>query len=466
MSFVTPGNGAVFEYRPGVGQDNVGNAGQVTGVTAPYWVRLERDLAGNFTASASTNGSTWEMLGVPENIQMNTNVYVGLALTSHNVNATCEAVFSNVTTSSNVGGQWMSQDIGIQSNAPEPMYVAIANSTGAPAVVYHDDPSAAQIDTWTEWNIDMKDFQDKGINLADVDSIALGFGNRNNPQAGGAGKMYFDDIRLYRGRYIPGMGTPAEADFNSDGIVDDSDLEMMCSNWLDAAAAPNPANLVARYEFENNVLDSAGTNHGTANGAPGYTTGIDGQAISLDGVDDHVLVGSVGISGTAPRTIAGWARADSTNIPSWTTVFGFSNDLTAGQAGTYFDMQRRDYNTYCIHVYGWERDMMDIDLDWHHLAATYDGTTINWYGDGLLYGSQSWTLDTVDNVMMGKRGDRENYFPGSVDDVRIYAYALSSSEIISLAGGSPLDLDGDMKIDFKDYALLVDQWLQEQLWPE
>jgi hypothetical protein len=67
---------------------------------------------------------------------------------------------------------------------------------------------------------------------------------------------------------------------------------------------------------------------------------------------------------------------------------------------------------------------------------------------------------------MGKREDNDNYFPGLVDDVRIYDYALSSSEIFSLAGGSPLDLNGDMKINFKDYALLVDQWLEEQLWPE
>jgi hypothetical protein len=43
---------------------------------------------------------------------------------------------------------------------------------------------------------------------------------------------------------------------------------------------------------------------------------------------------------------------------------------------------------------------------------------------------------------------------------------LSPGEIFSLAEGSPLDLDGDMKINFKDYAILVDQWLDEQVWPE
>jgi hypothetical protein len=112
------------------------------------------------------------------------------------------------------------------------MYVAIANNAGQPAVVYHDDPAAAQTDTWTEWNIDLKEFEDKGVNLTDVDSIALGFGNRNNPQVGGAGKMYFDDIRLYRSRCVPDELTLSQADLNSDCVVDYRDLEIMVGDWL------------------------------------------------------------------------------------------------------------------------------------------------------------------------------------------------------------------------------------------
>ncbi len=46
-------------------------------------------------------------------------------------------------------------------------------------------------------NIDLQTFADQGVNLANVNTIALGLGNRNNPVAGGSGTMYFDDIRLY-----------------------------------------------------------------------------------------------------------------------------------------------------------------------------------------------------------------------------------------------------------------------------
>jgi len=79
---------------------------------------------------------------------------------------------------------------GVSDNAAETLYVALNGS----AVVSHDNPNAAQIATWTQWNIDLQTF---GVNLANVNTIALGLGNKNNPQAGGSGTMYFDDIRLY-----------------------------------------------------------------------------------------------------------------------------------------------------------------------------------------------------------------------------------------------------------------------------
>ncbi len=82
---------------------------------------------------------------------------------------------------------------GNSDNVAETLYFAL-NGNG---IVTNDNPNAAQIDRWTEWTIDLQAFADQGVNLADVNTIALGLGNKNNPQAGGSGKMYFDDIRLY-----------------------------------------------------------------------------------------------------------------------------------------------------------------------------------------------------------------------------------------------------------------------------
>jgi hypothetical protein len=65
------------------------------------------------------------------------------------------------------------------------------------AGVDNDDPGASQITRWTEWNIDLQAFADQGVNLSNVNTITIGFGNRTNPVVGGTGMMYFDDIRLY-----------------------------------------------------------------------------------------------------------------------------------------------------------------------------------------------------------------------------------------------------------------------------
>ncbi|MBA7663604.1 hypothetical protein ES703_71649 [subsurface metagenome] len=73
------------------------------------------------------------------------------------------------------------------------LYVALNGS----AVVSHDNPDAAQIEEWIQWNIDLQGLADQGVNLANVNTIAIGLGDKNNPQAGGSGTMYFDDIRLY-----------------------------------------------------------------------------------------------------------------------------------------------------------------------------------------------------------------------------------------------------------------------------
>jgi len=195
---VTPAQGVSFQRRPIT--DNASTETTTGGIEAPYWVKIERDISGNFRAYSSADGTTWTNQGT-ENIQMGSNVYIGLAVTSHDAAQTCEAVFTNVTTTGNVSGQWANQDIGILNNDVEPLYVAVSNTSGNPAVVIHDDPAAALIDTWTEWVIPLQTFADQGINLGNVDKIAIGLGSKSGTaSAGGTGKMYIDDVRLYRPR--------------------------------------------------------------------------------------------------------------------------------------------------------------------------------------------------------------------------------------------------------------------------
>ncbi len=83
---------------------------------------------------------------------------------------------------------------GNSANSAERMYVALNGN----AVTYHDDPAVTQLGGWREWVIDLQAFADQGVNLANVNTIGIGFGTKNAPAAGGPGTMYFDDIRLIR----------------------------------------------------------------------------------------------------------------------------------------------------------------------------------------------------------------------------------------------------------------------------
>ncbi|MBP8305427.1 MAG: hypothetical protein KBE04_15040, partial [Phycisphaerae bacterium] len=86
-------------------------------------------------------------------------------------------------------------DVGILSNDPEPLYLVV-NGT---AVVTHADPNALLTGQWTEWRMPLADFAAKGVNLANVESIGIGMGTPGNTTLpGGSGKVYFDDVRLYR----------------------------------------------------------------------------------------------------------------------------------------------------------------------------------------------------------------------------------------------------------------------------
>jgi hypothetical protein len=91
---ITPGNGVTFQYRSSTnGSCNWNNN---TGYTAPYWVRITRS-GNNFYGYRSADGVTWTQVGSTTTLAMNSTVYVGLAVTSHNVSAICTSVFDNVT---------------------------------------------------------------------------------------------------------------------------------------------------------------------------------------------------------------------------------------------------------------------------------------------------------------------------------------------------------------------------------
>ncbi len=92
---------------------------------------------------------------------------------------------------------------GDSENAAEPLYVAVSNSSGAPAIIANDDPEAAVKTAWKQWRIPLQAFADLGIDLGNVDKIAIGLGSKAGAATGGSGTMYIDDIRIYNRAISP-----------------------------------------------------------------------------------------------------------------------------------------------------------------------------------------------------------------------------------------------------------------------
>jgi len=194
MEIVTPGSGAGigFQWRPTTGGSSAWTDSTEPVVSPPYWVRVKRtgDL---FEGFHSPDGITWEKEG-EITISMVPNVYIGLCRTSHAAGEVRSATFDNVQTTGSVSAlAWSHEAIGatMAANDPDAMYVALNGGTK----VYHDNPNAALITDWTEWNIDLQAF---GVNLTNVNTITLGLDNSSNPSAAGSGLIFFDDIRLYQ----------------------------------------------------------------------------------------------------------------------------------------------------------------------------------------------------------------------------------------------------------------------------
>jgi len=159
---VTPGNGVSLSHRPIMNQASF----QVNqpDLVAPYWVKLTR--SGNtFTAERSEDGVNWvsitdDAAASTIEIEMGTDVYIGLMSVSARADIVGAATFSNIATTGTVTGAWETSGIGVDQpagNSADGLYVAVEDSNG-------------------------------------------GVGDRDNPTAGGTGTIYIDDI---------GFGHPA-----------------------------------------------------------------------------------------------------------------------------------------------------------------------------------------------------------------------------------------------------------------
>jgi hypothetical protein len=448
----TAENGCRFQMRAATGGSATSDSTptlvateEQMAITAPYWVKLERTITNEFNAYYSSDPATdpWHLIvWSPRVIQMTNDVYIGLALTSHNPDEICKAEFSDVQTIGTItSDQWTHQAIGADmiNNDPERMYVAISNSNGTTGTVYYEDndnidPNATLFDTWTEFNIDLKDFQDQGVNLADVNSIAIGFGTRGSTTAGGSGKMYFDDIRLYPIRCILSRRSDdfAKVDYVEDCAINYNEFEVMAGQWLLEEITPGSTGYTW-FEAESAdtisdpmlvLSDSAASGGQYIAVASGNTSGTNPPT---SGVATYVFDVQGGVYTIIGRTIAPSGTDDS----FWARIEGATTQTNN-------------------HTSGWVRWSIvhSNDWNWSPVRSMDDD-----------YATVYFTMDTGTYTL--EIAYRE-------DGALLDSFLITDDLELDPVALSPLaaDLNGNKKVDFKDYALTAEMWLDEQMWPE
>jgi len=380
---------------------------------------------------------------------------------------------------------------GRKSQSVSQMYLVL-NDGNSEAFIPYPDANDVKNETWLPWRIELQELQD--IDLSNIETITIGFyANPSNPYGVGSGIVNFDDISLYSSRCLE-ENVP-DADFNSDCLVNFMDLEEMTYNWLDTGynvypvAAPNAP--VAWYEFEYYANDSAGTAHGHTIGKTSYTQGVYGRAISFDGKKGSVEITNAAVTFSkisTAITIAFWQNGADSPYHTDTlfcTNYTYGSDDPAIAINLGCWRRPGKYHWACGSPWSFENKLSGDHRypgewfgRWNHWAFTKDAVAgvMQIFLNGRLYDSRTGTNSPISGITSFEIGNGwYGGYDGLIDDLRIYDYALTQPEIAYVATNgtgifdqmlmTPADLNSDNKIDFADFALLAEHWLENQIWP-
>ena len=417
MAYVTADGRVGWQFREIIAGTSDSTRSEPAEITLPHWVRLTR--TGNvIKAEHSSDGTNWQPMveaanpGEPteREIPMNSTVYVGLALTSHSEGVVNTAELSSAAAAGNE--PWQVTQIGVDQlfNDRADLYVVLEDSGGRSKLVKHPDPDAVLQQNWQQWAISLADFADAGVRLSAIETIYIGVGDRTNPVADGAGRLYVDEI---------GVGHP--------GLQD-----------------PGASGLVAYYPLENSVEDASGNGHdGTVMGEPAYVDGPEGygMALEFDGTGgQYVDLGTWDPSAAAGQlSVTLWAKWNGLN-GQYQGLIGKRDSWDA--ADMMWDIEaNRDTGILRFGRNGSTVGSNNVVLpegEWEHVTVTFDGAVLRFYVGGVMTnsaGNFSFGTDVDASLQFGcGGGGGGNAFNGALDEVRIYDRALSGFEIKYLAG--------------------------------
>jgi Concanavalin A-like lectin/glucanases superfamily len=210
-----------------------------------------------------------------------------------------------------------------------------------------------------------------------------------------------------------------------------------------SATAPAPttsvSGLVAAYSFDDFggavTADASGNgNHGVITEATRTASGYFGNALKFDGVNDWVSVNdSASLDLTSGLTIEAMVNP-ATVMSSWRTVV--MKEQSGDEVYSLLANNTSNKPVMGQWINGGVKVLYGVSSlapnTWWHLAATYDGQTQRVYvnGDMVSERAQTGSIQTSANAMhIGGNSIWGEYFQGTIDEVRIYNRALSSTEV-------------------------------------
>jgi hypothetical protein len=186
-----------------------------------------------------------------------------------------------------------------------------------------------------------------------------------------------------------------------------------------------------------NASDSSGNNHtGRLVGDPQWqpTGGKVGGALEFDGVDDHVETDYA-------TDLSAWSVAVWVNSPAAPTPTGPNGPVHRQKNYQInWDHQQATFRGAAGTMVGgrWHAASFgELQANkWYHLAATYDEENLKAYKDGVLITNNSAPSGKPEaesgTLKFGRHLEWTEYFGGTIDDIRIYNYALSEGDITAL----------------------------------
>ncbi len=227
------------------------------------------------------------------------------------------------------------------------------------------------------------------------------------------------------------------------GSIDDVRIygNALSNNDIEALVSYEYDSLIGHWALDESnsffaIDSSVYENDGFIYGSPVFGTGIDGGCYVFDGNDDYVSIPYITSPSYGPFTACLWAWGGKPGQ----NMLCQTNGIGTGRIwlGLDYDNKLRtalmdDGGSTLVSPELWDAGK------WHHVAFVWDGSKRHVYVDGVVVVEDLSDINSLEfsngKLLISAHKDfhTENFWQGAIDDVRVYARALTVSELQGLA---------------------------------